>query len=300
MQKKMSPSRIASELKKTLDRIEDRVCGFDRLKINVDGHLSKSMESKLTLLLQPHCREVCFISTANQYQPIWTLMIDLFQPNKDALRILRNAIGTRNMSKVIHAEITIDLIAKNRSDAHHIGGYILEHFLFPYLRKPVFIEHDETVYFNSRANKSGTATSRRFVMYADKASKLLANTQESSCCHLEYRLVGAPSCSSMGLNTLMDCVQFDHESFWQRELRLYEIESKKELGLLLAPNDDVSDSSLRSHANAFLEGHEIYGSEAEYYILQSCLQTNPKISKVLKRVDARHILRGIKTDLSEE
>ena len=276
-------------MKNALDCITGCICAFDRLTLFVDDSaLPPRLESKL----KAHCRNVKISHVAHRYQRIWNIKIELYQPTQRALQALHTGLGCRNSSRVSYAEIAIDWLAPDLRRAVCLGRYLLEHLWVPHACLPVaFVQ--ATAYFNPRAAANNLSGATLF--YTDRRSKLLNREYPEPCCHLERRLRGHAACSSIGLSTVADCVQFGHVGFWQSALRLYGFRSKTALGEILASKPNVSTTTQRGHANAFLEAHQADGYYAGGYVLQDCLQTKPEIRKVLVLQDNHHFLTGALT-----
>lgn len=288
MTPKFSPSRTPADMRRALDCIVGCVCAFDRLKIYIDDD-----EPLLALHAVPrkYRSNIKARINDNAYQRIWKTTLELYQPNDDMLHIVSNMLGTRNMSKVSYAEIAIDWLTQDRKDAAHLGGYLLEHVLIPYTRSTVrFVK--KTAYFNSRhsaGNSSGTTT-----FYTDRLSKLLAGKYAKSCCHMERRLRGRAACSQIGLNSIHDCIHFDHVKFWRNALRLYDFRSKADIGVVLAPNPNVSRTALRQRGNLFLEAYEAGGCYAGRHVLQNCVRDKPALQSILEPLDNRFFLKKLR------
>lgn len=287
---KFSPSRLPADMRSALGCIKSCVCAFDRLTIYVDD---ATLPSSLGVDLKADCRDVKVLAEDNPYHRIWNTKIELYQPTPQALYALHETLGCRNTSKVSYAEIAIDWLTQSRQLASHLGGYLLEHLRVPSARTDIHFE-EETAYFNPRSTARGKRTPHVTVLYTDKPSKLLAGKYVLPCCHLEHRVQGHPACSKVGLNTIADCMDFDHVGFWRDALRLCDFESKAALGAILASNPNVSGTALRQRAEAFLKPHRADGHYAGHYVLQNCIKTKPEISKALRRIDNRHFFKSMK------
>ncbi|WP_150585141.1 hypothetical protein [Pandoraea communis] len=259
---------------------------FDRITIYVDDRLS---ENVIKSRIGNDCNNVEVRHPIHKYHRIWATKIELFQPTPEALVELSRIVGVRNLTKISRAEIAIDWLTSNKGNATDIGRYLLEHMVVPWTRASVRIE-DTTVYFNRRTSSNGKPSPKGTVFYVDRPSKLLAGRHPSACCHLEQRLADHASCSSIGLNTLDDCISFDHLRFWQSELRLRQFSSKADLGAALSIRAGLSGSAHRSRAMHFLKQHRAAPAYAPAYVLQSCVRAAPIIRRTLTRIDNKHLL----------
>lgn len=291
MKKKTAPSRIPADMKKIVNVVQHCVCGFDKLQIHIDRTFSDSEVMVLKRLLRRHCKEIRVSTLRNIYQPIWETTIDLSQPTIIALKLLNEAIWIRGMSRISYVEIAIDWLTNNPCDAQLIAGYLVEHLYIPYIRSEAYI-FESTVYFNRRENNEGNRNSKIPALYADKPSKLLARKYPEPCCHFEHRLSGSPECSKAGLNTISDCINFDHEYYWLNSLRLFDI-SKTDIGRVITPNPNISEVALRNCARQFLKFHQNYGDTEKFYVLQNCLITKVALKKIINPIDNRHLLKKI-------
>ncbi|WP_028731219.1 hypothetical protein [Pandoraea sp. E26] len=266
--------------------ITEIVRAFDRIKIYVDNRLpAKKIEQRLLNL----CTDITIVHPINRFQRIWATKIELRQPTPEAFIELSNMLGTRYLTRVSYAEVAIDWLTSDNENAAVMAEYLLEHMVVPRARERANIE-EETVYFNRRTNKNGNLSPHVPVLYADRPSKLLARRYPEPCCHFEHRFNGHAACSSIGLNTLADCIAFDHHAFWRSTLRLCEFSSKMDLGAALSNRSDLTASALRNRAANFLQEHRVEALNESPYVLHNCVRAKPVIRRALRAIDNRHLL----------
>lgn len=269
-----------------VNSITSIVCAFDRIKIYVDDRLpAKKIEQRLVNL----CTDITIVHPIHRFQRIWATKVELRQPTPEAFIELSTMLGTRHLTRVSYAEVAIDLLTSDNESAAVMAEYLLEHMVVPCARERANIE-EETVYFNRRTNKNGNLSPHVPVLYADRPSKLLARLYPEPCSHLEHRFNGHAACSSIGLNTLADCIAFDHHAFWLSNLRLFEFSSKMDLGAALSNRSDLTASALRNRAANFLQEHRIGASNESPYVLHNCVRAKPIIRRALKAIDNKHLL----------
>jgi hypothetical protein len=73
----------------------------------------------------------------------------------------------------------------------------------------------DTRYDADRAAQNG------IVFYKEDHSRI---TGEEYCLHLEWRLNRLRAVRAAGIETGQDLLKFDHRAFWQKRLRLYEVD----------------------------------------------------------------------------
>lgn len=286
MQPRCTRRRPSTKTKCVRTLFSGIIHAFDRITIYVDDRLS---ENVIKSRIGNDCNKVEVRYPIHKYHRIWATKIELFQPTPEALVELSRIVGVRNLTKISRAEIAIDWLTSNKRHATDIGRYLLEHMVVRWTRASVKIE-DATVYFNRRTSSNGKPSPKSTVFYVDRPSKLLAGRNPSACCHLERRLADHASCSLVGLNTLDDCISFDHLLFWQSELCLCEFSSKAGLGKALSARKGLSGSAFRGRAMHFLQEHRAAPAYAPAYVLQNCLHAAPIIRQTLTGIDNKHIL----------
>lgn len=286
MRQRQPERRPSTKTKHVANSITGIVHAFDRIKIYVDDRLpAKKIEQRLVNL----CTDVTIVYPIHRSQRIWATKIELRQPTPEAFIELSNMLGIRHLTRVSYAEVAIDWLTSDTESAAAVAEYLLEHMLVPWARERVNIE-EETAYFHRRTNKNGNPSPHVPVLYADRPSKLLARRYPEPCCHFEHRFNGHAACSSIGLNTLADCIAFDHHAFWRSTLRLCEFSSKMDLGAALSKRSDLTASALRNRAANFLQEHRVEALNESPYVLHNCVRATPVIHKALRAIDNRHLL----------
>ncbi len=285
MRQRHTERRPSTKTKRVANSITRIVRAFDRIKIYVDDRLSeKKIEQRLVNL----CTDVTIVYPIHRSQRIWATKIELRQPTPEAFIELSNMLGIRHLTRVSYAEVAIDWLTPDGESAAVMAEYLLEHMVVR-ARERANIE-EETAYFNRRTNKNGNPSPHVPVLYADRPSKLLARRYPEPCCHFEHRFNGHAACCSIGLNTLDDCIAFDHYAFWRSTLRLCEFSSKMDLGAALSNRSDLTASALRNRAANFLRGHRVEALNKSPYVLHNCVRATPVIHKALRAIDNRHLL----------
>ena len=273
---RLSPSRLPTDVQRAFGLIKNTAVGFDRITFWVDHPAPDIPVNEI----KRHCADL----TVNDgksvlFHPVWQTEIEIFQPSREALSLLAEAIGTRHRAQLSYAELAIDWLVANRAAAYATRNFLLAHMHVPYLRHGVtFI--DTTAYFAPRADRNSMKRARNVALYDDRTSKLWPARQlRSPCCHLEYRLHGVGTLADYGLLTLADCADFDHRAFWAEHLHLCQLPKMAELGRWLDPSHaEVSDATLRKRAAQFLEQY----SHRDIFVLQDCRRANPDIDKLLR------------------
>ncbi|CAJ0724931.1 MULTISPECIES: hypothetical protein [Ralstonia] len=269
------PSKLPTEVKDALGLIKRVVTGFDRLTFWIDHPAPRIPVSGI----ERHCANLKVNAGKSLlFHPVWQTEIEIFQPSREALSVLVQAIGTRHRVQLSYSELALDWLVESRAAAYAIRNFLLAQMYVPYLRHDVTFAKT-TAYFAPRADKNSLKSARNVALYDDSTSKLWAARQlRSPCCHLEHRLQGVETLAASGLLTLADCVDFDHRAFWAENLRLFRMPSKGDLGRWLDPdNADVSEAALRKRADRFLNQYR----HNEAFVLQDCRREYPDIDKLL-------------------
>jgi hypothetical protein len=268
-------SRLPTAVRRIVEMIHAPVMAFDRVKLHFD-HAAPSLPfDEVDSLCRGGLKHVPIIGTdAQKFHPERKYYVELFQPGRDALRLLYQAAKGRYTIRPYMLEVAVDWITDDREEAKMVRDFILGHMWVPHLTYEVK-PYEQTWYYAPRATgpTQGDSSPKRsirlmhnVVLYADKRSKLASPYFGRPCCHLEHRFFGANACADIGASCLGDLAQFRHHAFWREHLRLAMMLSKTELGRFLAPSRvGVSGTALRKRANACLQKYEIDGA----FVLQN-------------------------------
>lgn len=226
--------------------------------------------------LHPYCYAVSKKSGQPKYQTNRKLEIELFQPTRECLELLRDRLCQEVGVDITYVEIGRDVIHPIRSIIEKLESAFLACAHFPYCRDIVMPVEKITWYY-ARRKPIGHAP----VMYADKPSKLNNSRPDKSdpaCLHIEWRASGKKPLQSIGISSLDDLINFDFNRHWNDRLKLHDTPSKTKLVKLLAKTldgkSDATDTAHLKRANAWLRKH----SKLDKFVLQNALSVNPEIA----------------------
>jgi hypothetical protein len=142
--------------------------------------------------------------------------VELRQPNDIALDVLRRHHDPHLIVTRVH--LALDLVTATTVVREALRNYLLKHLVQPWYRGDGLITFEDTVYrYPSRRHD-------QMVMYDDKPCRV---TGEVDCVHLEWRAQRHRSAVRAGAETIEDLLAFDHRAFWDRKLRLLELDYSK-------------------------------------------------------------------------
>ena len=161
----------------------------------------QSIEQLPTLNLQPRSPH----HSAQRWRGYYQQRIKLFQPSRSTFEQLHDLIGD---------EFAGDHIFRNDDDSQRAFDYLHAHYVKDrHSKLTVKIVKSTTRYTGSKWSPN------QLVMYADRVCKL---TGETSCLHLEWRVRGVRAIERLGIVTIEDLLQFDHQQLWRERLKVYE------------------------------------------------------------------------------
>lgn len=236
------------------------------------------------------------------FHPVWKLKLQMLQPTRKALTVVRDALGTEHNVLITKIEVTVDFITRSSSEASEIEAFLLEHLVVPHWRNEVRLEAEYGTihHFAPRyagpegsdagsdpeededrdpANETRRVRGRNFGLYADKESKLPGPWAGRACAHFESRLSGSKAIKEAGIGSMSDLLAFDHPGYWARTIRLKRIESLLALGRWTDVDEpEVSDEMLRRRAHQYLNSFRLAGGQ---FVMQNALLANRTLSDVL-------------------
>ena len=239
------------------------IFGFDRITVWLD--VPELPISKH--LLEPHCTKIIVHVKQARFQARWKCQVLIFQPTAKFFVLLAESLGQNIAARVTYVEIACDLPANNRRQAVVWRNKFLASAHPHYQRQPVVRYKTKTTYYYGRRTHNGKRRSHVQVVYCDSPSKLNnAQPPEASppCLHIEWRATGSVALDRVGITCLEDLIRFDHERFWNKHIRLYDLPKKTQLGRVLAElrgdHTDVSGTALRKRAGRWIERSMIGGN----------------------------------------
>lgn len=247
--------------------------GFDRLEIWLD----RSEYPGQLDALKAHCRKVKHIVGEMPYNPRWKSQLEIFQPTTECLQELNQALGGTVFTQITYAEPAIDLIPRSSKITKRLEKTFLESAVPKYLRNAAILVEGSTWYFERLTDDKGQRHERVLVAYADKPSKLNNRrywVKGLPCLHIEMRLSGAPALERAGIHSINDLILFQHSSFWNSRIELYQLPSKTQLGQVVGKmqgkDRDVGDRALVKRATQWMQQHTV--AESGQFVLHNALR----------------------------
>jgi hypothetical protein len=191
--------------------VKFRPCPFlDALRFLVVQHQSCGEEQGLVRALGGH---TSFAELEAGLQPRdFELILTIINPDREGRRLIAACPWLIPRS----GEIALDWLTEDQCSAEALHRFFDQHFVQPWHCTQETTHYHATTY-TGPSHRPG----RNFVAYSDRPSKI---SPESSCCHIEARYQGIVALRKTGIHTVSDWLSFDHRAFWQKHLRLYEID----------------------------------------------------------------------------
>ena len=238
--------------------------------------------------MRKYCTDIKIFVEQMPYQARWKSRIELFQPTIKCLRLFAEALGNNVSVMVSYVEISLDFPAESDGQALLWRDAFLGGARMKYQGQSVeFDDNKKTCYFGRRVNAAGNKRGKVLAVYADRPSKILnarPTDDAPKCLHLEMRATGIVAVSGVGINTIQDLIEFRHKAFWAKQLTLFELPKKTELGRLLAnANDtemDVSTTAFRGRAARWIKNASI----DHLFVMHNALLGRLDIAQKLKIV----------------
>jgi hypothetical protein len=128
----------------------------------------------------------------------------------------------------------------------------------------------------------------KICFYRDKPCRL---TGEIHCLHLEWHLNGLRAVRRAGIESGQDLVDFDHRSFWDPRLLLFDVDIER-LGRLVR-NQSTGKKSRASGSNYFTDrrtGHTLMKSVDGIQELIDLYGSQLRVHRVLRRISNEALL----------
>jgi hypothetical protein len=157
--------------------------------------------------------------------------LDFRQPSRTALEW----IAQRDDAFINQVEITIDYVFKDWVGRDDAWDFLHRHIVRRWHGKnqEIRIVKSDSDTDDNRSGgtryDAGRSAPNGIVLYKDKHSRV---TGEVNCLHLEWRLNRLRAVRSAGIKSGLDLLKFNRRQFWQKRLRLYDIDRRR-LGRLI-------------------------------------------------------------------
>ncbi|TFI46782.1 hypothetical protein E4O93_16085 [Diaphorobacter sp. DS2] len=261
--------------------------GFDRLHFWLNQALSHSHFKRL----DGHCGSYTVRAIQPRYQAGRKCFLALHQPTPRCLEILRELLGSEVNAELTYAEVTRDLRLPQPVSLE-LRKVFVRAVQMPYQRE-LSVDHKGSRYWGMRS-KAGSRQGSVLTLYTDLPSKLHNARPRSDappCFHIEWRASGKAALAKLGLRSVDDLIDFDHERHWDTCLNLFGMPRKTDLGRLLAAcqggRSDATDTAYRQRATRWIAAHSQDGE----FVLHNALKSVPKLALHLDRTDWRGLLQ---------
>jgi hypothetical protein len=231
--------------------------------------------------LKRHCTDVKVTLGQMLYNANWKLQVELFQPTNKCLTLLKEALGSDVRALINYAEIACDIPANSKEQSQDWQKKFIGSAKMLHQRQEV-VRYEGTDYFGRRESKRGNV----LAVYADRPSKInnakpAANAKP--CLHIECRIRGSTALANRGVVSLQDLILFDHESFWDKNIRIYQLPNLTDLGRLLGKsiglNNNISSNALRKRATKWMND---FRNDDGDFVMHNALLATRKLTRHLK------------------
>jgi len=160
--------------------------------------------------------------------------VQLRQPTENACSLL----AQRNDVLINGVEIALDLNFKNGFERDAAREFFHKHLVRRWhgSRQKIHVyqppQQKQAAHDHSGQCRYDAARSapNKIVVYSEDFTRI---TGEPDCLHIEWRTTRARATRATGIESVGDLLVFDHRRFWQKRLRLYDVDCDK-LGLMMA------------------------------------------------------------------
>lgn len=205
---------------------------YDRAKLYID---SANKISKIDRLCETIPKQDVIPRSLFHYDTM-NFMVDAHQPDNIYLGRLANVLTGDYV--INYVEFAMDIFCNNRNEVSKLREFINNLLIFERKRSDCrfyFYDYKNTSYYGTRHKHKYILT-----VYSDNASKLNA---KKNCVHIELRLYGSKIIKEVGIYTVQDLIDFQHENIWDERLDLRDVNYNK-LGRLSAKaKEGLADSS---------------------------------------------------------
>lgn len=257
------------------------IYGFDRYELWIDRPELPITQN----IIRKHCANIKVNLGQMVFNANWKLQVGIFQPKNICHAYLGAALGSDVRVLINYVEFSCDIPANSAKRAKWLHRNFIGSAKMLNQRQKVF-QHKGTDYYGRRANENDSKRSNVLAVYSDRPSKINNREIEKNalnCLHIEYRVTGSAALARQGVVSLEDLTLFDHESFWSKNIRIYQLPSLTELGQLIGKinsiNNDISSTALRKRANKWKDK---FRNDDGDFVMHNALLETPKLIRYLK------------------
>ncbi len=222
----------------------------------------------------------------------WKYCVELFQPTVEALELFAESIPPTAAARIASVEIACDV----PNIGWRASRLLRDAFLGAARMKSQqqAVRRYKTVWYFGRrqqpkqsANEPAKGGRHVMALYVDRPSKLLnvrPDAHTPKAFHVEWRARQSDVVAGLGIVTVRDLVNFDHEQFWDCHVRMLTIPSQTRLGHILhsaaGRTHKVSGSALRKRAKSWRDEARINGKFVMHNALRGSLKLVRKLDSV--------------------
>lgn len=258
-----------------------KIFGFDLFKLWAD----RPELFITTKRIKKHCTDFKAILGQMPYNANWKLQVELFQPTIKCLELFKAELGSEVRTLITYVEFACDVPAATKEQAKWWQKNFIGSAKMMYQRQNV-IRCKGTDYYGRRTDENSSKRSNVLAVYSDRPSKINNERPDENalpCLHIEHRATGSAALVNHGVVSLEDLILFDHESFWNKNIRIYQLPNLTDLGRLLVKlsgsNKDISSTALRKKARKWMND---FRNDDGDFVMHNALLATPKLVIHLK------------------
>ena len=216
--------------------------------------------------------------------------VELRQPSDKALRWL----ATCDEALINRVEITLDFIFESLAERDDTSEFLHRHLVRRWHNKNqqirIYMPEADDYSLGGTRYDAGGRSQNRAVLYRETHSRI---TGEINCLHLEWRLNGLKAVRAAGIETFQDLLEFNHRVFWQKRLRLYNVDRRR-LGRMVR---NKASGGKRRAAEIHPSGTDLDGRTGEVLVraydtvqeLIDNMRAHIKVSRALVPISIEHL-----------
>lgn len=257
-----------------------KIFGFDRYTFWIDRPELSITQKRI----KKHCTDFKAILGQMPYNANWKLQVELFQPTIKCLELFKAGLGSDVRALINYVEFACDVPVTTKKQAKWWQKNFIGSAKMMYQRQNV-TRCEGTDYYGRRTDKNASKRSNVLAVYSDRPSKINNERPDENalhCLHVELRATGSAVLANHGVVSLEDLALFDHESFWNKNIRIYQLPNLTDLGRLLVKlsgsNKHISSTALRKKARKWMND---FRNDDGDFVMHNALLATPKLAEQL-------------------
>ena len=245
---------------------------YDRVKLYVDS----TVQNRVLNNIKSCGGEQKIESRALMHYDIMNRLIDVRQPGIQYFEELKSALTGDYLLNYV--EFAMDIISDNKINVRKLRRLLNELWVFERKRCDLRFYHgimNKTHYFGRRYHHKDV-----LAIYSDRKSKV---AKGKYCVHIEMRYTGSKMLKDLGIYTVQDLIDFDHEKLWDKLIDLRDAHYTELGRLLFEEESGLSDSTLSRYSKHFLN---------TFVGLQDLLMKNPGFAGAFPSIKNRRMFES--------